>query len=104
MDAVPGYPAATPIVRKARRLAASIASTAALQRFEGLDDVAHEWPGLGVLAQAVERKAAGFVGGSGRVLPLQSRVDDLEKPPLVVQLGEGPVNQALLPAGPRLVD
>jgi hypothetical protein len=102
-DAVAGQPAAASAVRKAGGRVAA-AAAALLQRREGLDDVAHERPGLGVLAQAVEREAAGLVSGSGRVLPLQPRVDDLEEPPLVVELRERPVHQALLPAGPRLVD
>lgn len=77
---------------------------AALQRLQSLHHIAHEGPCLGVLTQAIVCQAASLLSSPHRVLILQSGVDDLQKLALVVELGTGPVDQALLLGRSGLVD
>lgn len=68
----------------------------ALQGLQSLHHITHEGPCLGVLAKAIVCQAASLLCGPHWVLILQSGVNDLQKLSLVIELGPGPVDQALL--------
>jgi hypothetical protein len=71
---------------------------------QGLDHLPHGGPRLGVLAEALVRHHSGASGPLARVLALQGRIHDPVELVGLLEVGSGPVHQALFPGPPRPVD